>query len=237
MNKLLKQRYKKYLIEFLIIVLGVTISFMAEQGRQSINESFETKDLVKKAIAETKFLLLCDSFKVSFKARSFIERMASGKSYRPDSMHLVLLNGVKTYLRLEEYFPCLFALTKRTDLTTGQLYIVKTAAAITRQYIEREEDHLKLIQQMQTRYLDYGIANDLNRLQNVNLQRSKIKQEVIYWNPLEYNVNYSGRYDLFVQDKEVLLILQKLHFNLTEQELLMVGLKALQKDIEQNGDL
>ncbi len=231
----LKRQYKRYLIEFLVIVLGVSVSFMAEQGRQRINEQFEASDLIDKAMSETKFFLLVDSFKVRYHGRKFIKDIIDEKSIRPDSLHLILEHVVEADIDINEYFPSLFALTKRTDLARDQLDLVKYTSSLIRLYRERDEGNKNLLEQIHTIYFKYGIADDYIRLENVQLEKSKEVREAITWNPLEFNVQYSGRYDLFAQDQEAKNIFKKVYLNLIEQELFIIELKKAKKQAEDLG--
>ncbi|HAC23549.1 MAG TPA: hypothetical protein DCE81_01395, partial [Cytophagales bacterium] len=45
---------KKYLIEFFVIVLGVSVSFLTEQWRQEINDRKEVENLFEKVDNELK---------------------------------------------------------------------------------------------------------------------------------------------------------------------------------------
>jgi hypothetical protein len=235
MIKNLIRKYKRYLIEFLVIVLGVSVSFMAEQGRQRVNEHFEVKSLIEKAMTEAKFFILVDSFKVHFGARLFIQDIISGQSFRADSMHLVLANGLDNNLDINEYFPSLFSLTKRTDLSNEQLAVVKTAASLARMYKDLDSDLKKLREQLHLLYLKYGITDDYIRLENVQLEQSKERGEVVFWNPLVFNIQYSGRYGLFSKDQEVLDIFKKIYIILVEQELMIIELRKVKRQAVVSG--
>lgn len=224
-----KQLIKRYIIEFFVIVLGVSVSFMAEQGRQRINEYYDAKDLIEKAMSETKFFLLVDSFKVHFNAHAMIERMIAGKPYRPDSMHLVLINGGYVDMDINEYTPSLFALTKRTDLSDAELELIKQAAGDIRIYRDQDAKVKSLIEQLESHYFNYGISDDLAALKKEQLKRSKKARDVDFWNPLSYGVSYSGQYDQFVRDPAVIILLKQLGNILINEELVIIDLKKARR--------
>jgi hypothetical protein len=231
MIKRLTLKYRKYITEFLVIVLGVSVSFMAEQGRQSLNELFEAKELMEKAMEETNTFLEVDSFKISFKARSFIQDMINGKPFKPDSMHLVLAIGTGINFDINHYFPSLLALAKRTDLWDDPLAAVNRATSILRQYGAGEELNKKLTERLKTLYFKYGIMDDFMRLENVQLEKSRKAREVVFWNPLAYNLSYAGQYEEFVKDQEVINILKEINLNLVEQELASIDLENLRNQV------
>jgi hypothetical protein len=226
---------KKYIIEFFVIVLGVSVSFLAEQWRQDMNTRQERDELIEKAKNELKLFLEYDSIAERGSPEVWLRKFIFEKStIDPDSFLVqlpVFVNGGNVTNR----FPNLLLVAQRKDLNTDmEMHFREINAAI--EFLKEIDDISKniLFGKLWKVYQRYNIDYDLtNGYQNL-LNRAREGGTVVY-DDTRYafykSLKKKGNYADFFRDMETQLLLRDLYNYLIGNRLEVVRLKALYKEL------
>src|SRR5207244_2013679 len=111
-----------YLIEFAVIVMGVSASFMAEQWRQSINSQQEINELFDQAIFECRVFLRNDTLRQT--TQQPLKEINRGNFVDADSL-LSIVGKLERELDFRLYFTSIYTLSKKDNLTLDQAVRIK----------------------------------------------------------------------------------------------------------------
>jgi hypothetical protein len=207
---------KKYIIEFFVIVLGVSVSFLAEQWRQDINTRQERDELVEKARKEIKSFIQNDSINQTFASpEAVFKKIISKKSsVNIDTFILAFLNTVHAG-EITHRLPNTLQVAQRRDLNPelgGHFQNINEALESIK---EMDDDTKKILNIEISDLLEkYEIANDFIKIQervNENLRKANYEWEVL---GMLKEIDKEGNYRGFFEDMQVQKELKWIYSNL-----------------------
>jgi hypothetical protein len=207
--------FVKYLIESLVIILSVSLSFVAEQWRQQYNDKKENEELFVKAKSE------CEAFFSNYdtekKYCNYLKRAMNHQSVDEDTLLMVLSYGLDE--DINTFFPSVQELGKKKQLTPRQNEIFQNISgwiSVWPKINQEYKDGLKKTEPLLTKY---GIDNDLNLAAESYLSKTEKTQSLEPFDVKKLGFKHAGRYDLFFADPEVHGLLKGLYSSMINAQL------------------
>lgn len=226
---------KKYIIEFFVIVLGVSVSFLAEQWRQDMNTRQERDELIEKAKNELKLLLDDDSIYESRSSEAWLRKFIFEKSTLNADTFLVELGDFMNGGDVTHRWPNLILVAQRRDLdpkVEGNFRLIYQALEVVK---EIDDDTKKnSSEKYWAFYQKYNIDYDIMNINHTVIEEKR--KGNLDFDPFAFvkKMKKRGNYAGFFQDAEVQLILRELYSNLLANRYAMAVLKVLYKDLIQS---
>lgn len=216
---------KKYLIEFVVIVLGVSVSFLAEQWRQKINDHAAAKVLAQEARNEGALLLSYEALSPGKNFPVIIKRAIDQKKINPDTL-LSILSFLENDLPLQKFIPSIFKSASSNILPPNQTHLLQSIVGNSDRLIQLNQTSRKLIKTELYSLMDkYGLLNDYLTVKYDRMMESKSNGVNTLWKPLVLPKNPSGNYDQFMKDEAVLRLLRMVNMQMVEESILVMEVK------------
>jgi hypothetical protein len=222
--------FTKYLIEFFVIIFGVSISFFAEQWRQEHNEKKENEELFAKAKLECE-----DFFSDSDREKNycnFLKRLLNNQAFDEDSIQMILSYGIDE--NINSFFPSVLELGKRKQLTPKQNEFFQQISSWISVLPKINQEYKDGIKRLEPHLIKYGIDDDLTIEMESYLAKIEKSKTLEPFDVKKNKVKYKGRYKSFVDDPEVHILLKNLYANLLNAQLWFFVSKKEFAELERN---
>ncbi len=221
---------KKYLIEFFVIVLGVSVSFLTEQWRQEINDRKEVENLFEKVDNELKQFKEYDSIYQLYEPANVLRKIVFEDSIEANCFLRSLAIIYFSEGDIKNKFPFLYNLSQHKALTFDEFQLVKNLTASVDFLSILLDDNNAKVNALYCIFDKYEIMDDIIKLQEVQLEISK-KGEWADWNPSKFGVENYGNYSLLIKDKEARTLLKLIYSNLVDRQLVI---NEMNENIQKN---
>jgi hypothetical protein len=208
--------FKKYIIEFIVIVAGVSVSFLAEQWRQNMNERREALELSNQAKDEARLLLSYEALRPYRNLAMQLKKIASDQAYAPDSL-VVLISFMETDVRLDKYVTSIFKLAHNEFLRKEMVHPMQSLTGYFEMALECHQKKKQIIQEklyplleqhrLMTDYVNFKTGGQLP------------------------TVETASDFNLFLADPHVLECLRRLILYVHQEEQLVLAQKRLLDEI------
>jgi hypothetical protein len=214
----------KYVIEFFVIVLGVSVSFLAEQWRQDINDRQEVEDLFRNVRHELELFKDYDSMYQAYSPESVLKKILFEESIEVDSFlrsfGLIAYQG-----ELKNRFPSLYLLSYRKALKPDQLSLVEILTEHVDYLTKLDADNKLKADELDYLFDKYEILDDILKLYQYQLDKTREEGELQDWNPAKFGVERKGNYQRFVKDKDARSMLKIIYANVIERQIIVLDMK------------
>lgn len=223
---------KKYIIEFFVIVLGVSVSFLAEQWRQDLNTRQERNELIDKAKDELKLWLAYDSMNERGSSEAWLRKFVFEKSAIDADTFMVQLGEFVNNGDITHRWPNLVLVAQRKDLDPERNEVFRGIYELLEAIKENDDgakktidgELLKLFNKYNLDYdmLTYGLANE-----------KEISKGALDYNTFSIfkKMDKRGDYKGFFQDAEVQRVLRHYYSYLLTNRIQIAALKILYRDL------
>lgn len=218
---------KKYTIEFFVIVLGVSVSFLAEQWRQEINDRSEAEEMVQEARKEARLLLSFEELSPGKSFPEIIKRAIDQKEIHPDTL-LSILSFLETDLPLHKFIPSLFKSANSNALPPNQIHLLQSIVGNSERMILLGQSSRTIIRTQLYPLMDkHSLLNDYMAIKINRMVDSRKNGPSMMWEFSTLPSNHSGRYDQFMRDEEVLRLLRMINIHMIDESILVIEVKYL----------
>ena len=220
---------KMYIIEFFVIVLGVSVSLLAEQWRQNINERSANEDMISAARKEARLLLSYDSLNPGKNFSETLKQSIDRKSIHPDTL-LSILSFLETDLPLQKFIPSIFKSANSTALPPNQIHLLQSIVGNSDRMVVLGQNIRSIIRSQLYPLMDeYGVLNDYLNIKYLSMIESNEQGPQMFWKFSTLPNDSVGRYDELMRDERLLRTLRIINLHMIEAGILVVEVRYFLK--------